>query len=354
MDAAVTIVGAGPTGLAVARQLQRLGIHATLLERDGVGSTWARAYPHLRLHTRKAAAALPGRRFPSGTPTFPSARDFHAYLRSYATHFGLDVREGVTVTRVERRDSSWHLTAPQGEWVTQTLVWAAGIWAAPVTPDIPGLHAFAGQLCHVRDYQGPAAYAGKRLLVVGAGNSGKDVATAALGVAAQVTLALRDGVVSVPYPNAISQWSGEVWRRLPRAWVDALLPLLRRAGADVLPAPKRPAGQVVAVVGLEWLAPLRDGRLEQRPALTALTTTGARFADGSDAPFDAVVLCTGFRPATALVDAWKGASNLHVVGAVYPTLETFLQQLRRESRAVAKQIARGVAATARGASGHQT
>jgi len=246
------------------------------------------------------------------------------------------------------------LDTSAGPWHARVLVWAAGIWAAPVEPELPGRARFAGEVLHVRDYRGPAAFRDRRLLVVGAGNSGKDVATAALGVAAHVTLALRDGVVSVPYPNAISQWSGEVWRRLPRAWVDALLPLLRRAGADVLPAPKRPAGQVVAVVGLEWLAPLRDGRLERRPALTALTPTGARFADGSDAPFDAVVLCTGFRPATALVDAWKGASNLHVVGAVYPTLETFLQQLRRESRAVAKQIARGVAATARGASGHQT
>jgi cation diffusion facilitator CzcD-associated flavoprotein CzcO len=350
MEADVVIVGAGPAGLAVGRELRRRGVEPLLLERGQVGHTWATAYDHLRLHTRRGAAALPGMPFPRGTSTFPRRDEMLAYLRAYATRFALDVREGVDVRAAAPEAGGWRLSTTAGDARTRVLVWAAGIWAAPVVPDLPGRARFAGEVLHLRDYRGPEAFRGRRLLVVGEGNGGKDVAMAAVGVAASVTIAVRDGAVFVPYPNALSQRSGELWRRLPPRLVDALLRRLRRAYPELgLPWPPRAPSEAVAVVGLELVDAVRAGRVDVRPAAAAFTANGMRFADGREETFDAIVLATGFRPATEPIAAWLDANGrptapgLFVVGDRYPTLETFLQRLRRE----APRVAGAVAAAAR-------
>jgi indole-3-pyruvate monooxygenase len=104
----------------------------------------------------------------------------------------------------------------------------------------------------------------------------------------------------------------------------------------------------VAVVGLELVEAVRGGRVAVRPAAAAFTADGVRFADGREEVFDAVVLATGFRPATVPIAAWldvearPAAPGLFVVGNRYPTLETFLQRLRREARGVAGAVVREV------------
>ena len=103
VDAVLTIVGAGPAGLGLARELQRLGMRPTLLERGSVGETWARHYRGLRLHTLAMSARLPGMAWPTPRPRFPSGAEFLAYLRAYASAFDLDVREMTRVLSVERR-----------------------------------------------------------------------------------------------------------------------------------------------------------------------------------------------------------------------------------------------------------
>jgi hypothetical protein len=359
VDADVVIVGAGPAGLAVGRELRRRGVTPLLLERHEVGHTWATAYDPLRLHTRRGAAALPGMPFPPGTSTFPRRDEVHAYLCAYAARFALEVREGVDVRAAAPEAGGWRLSTTAGDVRARVLVWAAGIWAAPVLPDLPGRERFAGEALHLRDYRGPGAFRGRRLLVVGAGNGGKDVATAAVGVAASVTIAVRDGAVFVPYPNAVSQRSGELWRRLPPRLVDAALRRLRRPYPELgLPFPAGAPREAVAVVGLELVDAVRAGRVAVRPAAAAFTADGVRFADGREEAFDAVVLATGFRPATDPIAAWldpagrPAAPGLFVVGDRYPTLETYLQRLRREARGVARAVvaAAGAAAAARGRS----
>jgi cation diffusion facilitator CzcD-associated flavoprotein CzcO len=319
-------------------------VDPVLLERDRVGSSWAGAYDHLRLHTRREAAALPGLRFPPGTPVFPRAADMHAYLRAYAARFALDVREGVEVAAAAPDDDGWRLETTTGPWCTRVLVWAAGVWTAPVEPELPGREGFAGEVLHVRGYRGPEPFRGRRLLVVGAGNSGKDVAVAAVGVADAVTVAVRGGVVTVPYPNPISQRTGAIWRRLPARWVDAALRRVRRPFPELgLPWPALAMTEAVPVVGFELVEAVRAGRVAVRPAVVAFDGADVRFADGSASPFDVVVLATGFRPATGPIAAYlsvgtPAAPGLFVVGARYPALETWLQQLRREAPGVARGV----------------
>ena len=370
MDAPVTIVGAGPAGLALARELQRRGLRPVLLERGRVGETWERQYEGLRLHALASASHLPGMRWRTDE-RFPSAAAMVDYLRAYAERFGLDVREGVGVERAEPiaaasvgasngdapGSDGWVLATDGGPWRTERLVVATGIWSAPVVPPLPGREAYGGRALHVADYRGPAQLEGARVLVVGLGNSGKDVALHAARVAASVDVAVRDGAAFVPYPNTLSQRSGELWRRLPPGLADAALRRVRREHTvGGLRWPTRPPTQVYPVVGLELVEAVEAGRVRVRSAMTSFTEGGARFADGSEASFDVVVLCTGYEPALAAVggivalsSSWRpltdsdgfratGAAGLYLIGHTYPTLESFLQRLRRE----APRIARGV------------
>ena len=359
MDAPVTIVGAGPAGLALARELQRRGVRPVLLERGRVGETWARQYDGLRLHSLASASHLPGMPW-RGAERFPDARAMVAYLRAYAERFDLEVREGVTVTAatpIAGPTPGWDLATDAGRWRTLCLVMATGIWSAPVTPALPGRDAYRGRVLHVADYRGPRDLEGARVLVVGLGNSGKDVALHAARVGQSVDVAVRGGVLFVPYPNTVSQRSGELWRRLPPRLADVALRRVRREHtAGGLRWPARPPSQVYPVVGLELLEAIGAGRVRVRPAMTSFTPDGARFADGSERAFDVVVLCTGYRPALGavaphltldadgapLVDAdgfrAAGAVGLYLIGQRYPTLETFLQRLRREAPTVAEGI----------------
>lgn len=363
MDARVTIVGAGPAGLALARELQRRGVRPVLLERGRVGETWARQYEGLRLHSLASASHLPGMPWRSAE-RFPSAAAMVAYLRAYAARFDLDVREGVGVERAEplAPGPAWRLATSRGTWRTERLVMATGIWSAPVTPPLPGSEAYLGRALHVADYRGPRDLAGARVLVVGLGNSGKDVALHAARVAASVDVAVRDGALFVPYPNALTQRAGELWRRLPPRLGDAALRRVRREHTvGGLRWPARPPAQVYPVVGLELVEAVEAGRVRVRSAMTSFTEGGACFADGSEASFDVVVLCTGYEPALSAVggivalsssgrprtdsDGFRatGAVGLYLIGHTYPTLESFLQRLRRE----APRIARGVVADLR-------
>jgi uncharacterized NAD(P)/FAD-binding protein YdhS len=370
--APVVVVGAGPAGLAVARALARRGVATTVLERDRAAASWARHYDHLRLHTRKGAAALPGMAYPPGTPTFPRRDDVVAYLRAYAARFVPDLREGVEVrglTPVAGGASSaapgaasghspgaagWRLATSAGDLSARAVVVATGIASAPFTPGIPGMGAFGGPLRHAAAYRDPAADAGRRVLVVGAGNTGVDLALGLADHAAAVDLAVRDGLALVPCPTALSQRAGTLLQALPPALAEAALRRVRRAYPELgLPWPSGALRDAFPVVGLGLLDAVREGRGGVRPGVTAFTQRGAVFADGTEAAYDAVWLATGYRPAGAWAAPWlqpdadaragvrvaEGAVGLHPLGFAYPGLTSWLQALPGAVRRVAGDVA---------------
>jgi uncharacterized NAD(P)/FAD-binding protein YdhS len=369
--APVVVVGAGPAGLAVARALARRGLATTVLERDRAAASWARHYDHLRLHTRKGAAALPGMAYPPGTPTFPRRDDVVAYLRAYAARFVPDLREGVEVRGLTPLAAGaapepapgaagWRLATSAGDLTARAVVVATGIAAAPVTPAIPGMDAFAGPLRHAAAYRDPAADAGRRVLVVGAGNTGVDLALGLADHAVAVDLAVRDGLALVPCPTPLSQRAGTLLQALPPALAEAALRRVRRAYPELgLPWPTGALREAFPVVGLGLVDAVRGGRVRVRPGVTAFTERGAVFADGTEAAYDAVWLATGYRPAVAWAAPWlrpdsaacegvrvaEGAVGLHPLGFAYPGLTSWLQALPGAVRAVARRLVADLART---------
>jgi NADPH-dependent 2,4-dienoyl-CoA reductase/sulfur reductase-like enzyme len=362
----VTIVGAGPAGLATAASLKRRGIPFRLLERgDSLGFSWINLYDSLRLHTGKHLSHLPGYRFGGTTSLFPSREEFVRYLREYAERFDIRVETGKDVTSVTRDGAGWRITSADGEsHVASELVMSTGIIANPRVPSVPGQTRFRGRVMHSIEYRRPNEFVGRRVLVVGVGNSGGEIGTELARAGAHVTLLVRSGANVVPLMLAgiPIQYVAYVMRWLPRAARERIIARVQRImekkhGPPVLPRPTHSALDAIPLIGFHLVEAIREGLIEVRhAALSELTATGARFSDGTEADFDVVLLATGFAPALApLGDAVRtdrkgfarrtdrvtsaDQEELYFVGQNYDSTGG-LSNIRRDAQLVAERIAR--------------
>lgn len=307
----VLVVGAGPAGLAVSHQLLRRRIEHVVLERgDDVGASWRRFYTSLVLHTGKHLSSLPDLPFGRSDPLFTPRRAFVDYLDRYARTLELPVRRRTEVVAAEPTDDGWSVETATEVFTARVLVVATGIAARPHLPAIAGSAGFAGTIRHSIEYRDPAPFAGRRVIVVGAGNSGAELAAELGRAGVATTIAIRSGVLVVPLTIAgvPSQYIGIALRRLPRP----IATLIARASVtitgsrrrDGLPRSTENPLDVIPIVGMHLSDAIREGRVEVRCGLTELTTATARFADGSEVPVDDIILATGFRAAVA----WLGSA----------------------------------------------
>ena len=226
----VLVVGAGPAGLATSQQLRARAVPHRVLERGAaVGHTWANLYDSLTLHTGKHMSSLPGMPFPHSAPLFVPRREFLEYLRRYALAFDLPVETGHAVERVIRTDGSWTVRTSRGEYAAGVLVVATGIVANPRIPALPGRQWFGGRVVHSVEYRRPDPYRGRRVLVVGVGNSGAEIGSEIARAGGKVTIAVRSGANVVPLTLAglpiqyVSYWV----RKLPRTIQEGAVGLVR-------------------------------------------------------------------------------------------------------------------------------
>jgi cation diffusion facilitator CzcD-associated flavoprotein CzcO len=302
----VLIVGAGPAGLATAAELTRCGVAYRLVERGPTAAhAWENTYESLTLHTGKHLSALPGRGFPRATPIFPTRADVLAYLRDYIWRFALDVETGVEVREVRREGDEWVARANGAELRSPVLVMATGIMARPVMPAIPGRERFGGVVMHSVEYRRPAPFVGKRVLVVGVGNSGGEIGSEIARAAGRVTVLVRSGANVVPRELAgiPIQYLAAGLRMLPRGarrWISEQVSRLseRRRGPPVLPRPPWGTLDAIPLIGFHLVDAIRLGLVRVKVGtLESFTPSGVRFTDGEEAEFDAVIFATGFRPA---------------------------------------------------------
>lgn len=337
----------------MAAELARRGLPHRVIERGRVGEAWHHHYDRLRLHTLKQVSALPGLPMPPDYPDFPSRAQFLAYLQQYAHHFALPIEEGVELRRADIEDGRWMLTTSSGTLDASMLVMATGIWSAPVRPRLPGEEQFAGPILHSRDYRNPQPFCGQRVLVVGAGNSGAEIAVDLAVHGVKTGIVVRSGVAFVPRPRSAAAMRLVSWglRTLPPPLAGRLL---RRRDFRHLGLPLPPGSPLThyPVVGYELPQAVAAGRVAVYSELERLETGVVHFRDGRSAPFDAIILATGYRPAldpvAHLIDCdasgrplldqhWRSQTNprLVCIGYAYPTIEGWLQALGRVVRAAA-------------------
>jgi indole-3-pyruvate monooxygenase len=304
----VIVIGAGPAGLAVGACLRRAGVDFLLLEREAtVGASWRRHYDRLHLHTDRAHSSLPHLALPRHYPRYPSRDQVVAYLESYARAFRLTPRYGEEVTAARPRDGGWEVETARARYRAGAVVVATGYCAVPLRPSWPGLDGYQGAILHSSQYRSGERFRGQRVLVVGLGNSGGEIAIDLVEHGARPTLAVRGPVSLLPRELLglpILTWALALSRLPPRA-ADALArPLLRLALGDPsrygLRRPERgPMRQIrerarIPLIDVGTLAHVRAGRIAVRPGVARFTPRGVAFEDAAEEDFEAVVLATGY------------------------------------------------------------
>jgi hypothetical protein len=333
--ARVCVIGAGAAGLEAVRVFREAGHDVVALERtDRVGGHWHTDYEALHLITPRDVSGFAGDPMPADYPLFPSRDQVRQYLERFADDHDLrrHVRFGVEVTAVTSPDagvSGWDVTTSDG---------ATGHWDAVVVanghhwdPALPSMAAdFTGRSLHSSQYTGPADLEGDRVLVVGAGNSGCDLAVDAVSARKQVSIAIRHGHVfqpktffgkgrnQLPLLAKLPGWLAErVQRTLVRVSVGspADYPGLQEP-------PTRNLNRQPPIVNDLLLYWLQHGRITARPGVTGVSGRTVNFADGSSGEFDTVLWATGFHVTLPFLApdllTWRSGAPLRVGGMTVP------------------------------------
>lgn len=195
------IVGAGPSGLAVAACLKEKGVPSIIIERSNcIASLWKlKTYDRLHLHLPKKYCELPFMPFPADFPTYPTKEQFVDYLEDYVMKFNLEPQFNQTVESAAYDHSLglWRVSTvgvEQVKYLSRWLIVATGENSEAVVPEIEGLDEFVGPVVHTSCYKSGEVFSGKKVLVVGCGNSGMEICLDLCNNNAQPSIVVRDTV----------------------------------------------------------------------------------------------------------------------------------------------------------------
>ena len=331
----VAIIGAGPAGLTAVKCLREVGLEAIAFEKDNhIGGLWhydeskadggTIAYRSLKTNTSKKMTGFSDYPFPDEFPTYPHRSQVLAYFNSYADHFGLRpfIRLNTLVKHISRRaDHKWTIHyQSKSDTVEQetfdSVVIANGFYQKPLIPSLPGLDSFQGQILHSADYKGPEPFEGKRVVVIGCGSSGSDIAGEVGDTAEHVDISARSGVWIVPrlakgkpldrnlrplnqfLPGPIKKFFFE--RIALNSYRD--LGFTDEKIASVLALPPYNPAKARVTSGTIILEQLLNGRVHMKGGIQQIKPGGVCYADGSYTEADTLIFSTGYAPALPFLE----------------------------------------------------
>jgi len=311
----VCVIGAGSSGLAALRELKSRGFGVECFEKgSGVGGTWryendsgtSAAYASLRTNVSRAGMQYPSFPMPAAYGDYVDHRDMAAYLDAYTDAFGLrrHIRFSTSVASVEPQGGGrWRVHLHDGSAGTHdAVVVANGHDWEPSWPALPG--TTTARVSHARDYRTADRFAGRHVLVIGAGQSAIEIATETARVAARTVLSCRQAHYVVPryfLGRPSDHLDTELFNRLPWPIVRGMFGIMLRfvhgqMDAYGLPPPRhRLLERFPPALSDDFLPALRAGRIVGRPVLAALDGERARFVDGSTESVDEIVCTTRCR-----------------------------------------------------------
>ncbi len=303
------VIGAGAAGLATAYRLKQAGIPVAILEKsDRIATVWRGRHPQLHLNTHRRLSRLPGLKLPKSPGAFPSRDAIARYLEQYARFIGVPILFETVVSRLDRDGDGWTIETDKGPLRARHVVIATGREVVPRIPDWQGREQFCGEIVHSADFGSVERYRGKRVLVVGAGNSGSDVLNHLARIETRALhVSVRHGSVIAPtYQFGVPvQLLSPLMEMLPLAWTDRLLQFTQWARFGNLVRYGLPRAQGAATritrqgvspaIDNGFVAALKRGRIKVVPELCRFDSTGAVFADGRRIEPEIVIAATGYR-----------------------------------------------------------
>lgn len=315
------IIGAGPNGLIAARAFRRYGIDVDIVERHhSVGGLWdidnpgTPMYETCSMISSRIAGGFVGYPMSDELAMYPKWSELRDYIRDFAREFKLDAlcQFDTSVEQVEPIDTEegrfYRVRLSTGETRDYRGVYSAiGTQWRPQLPQIEGLDSFTGTAIHSRDYRSPKLFDGKRVLVVGAGNSGVDIASDAAFHASAAFLSTRrpywffpKQIFGVALPDfldgraAIAQrpWMADM---KPEDFMDLIVATVGDLSAYGLPVPEGPIGETHPIVSNTVLHAFTHGLLTRRPDIVRIDGSTVHFGDGTAEDVDVIVFATGYQ-----------------------------------------------------------
>jgi putative flavoprotein involved in K+ transport len=352
------VIGAGQAGLSVGYYLSRRGLPFVILDaNERVGDTWRRRWDSLRLFTPARYDGLAGMPFPAPPHSFPTKNEMADYLEAYAAHFNLPVRTGVNVERLSWEGGEYVVTCGDREFHAKHVVVAMANYQAPrvpsfareLAPDIVQLHSV--------DYRNPQQLRDGGVLIVGAGNSGSEIALEA----ARTHPIWMSGRNTGEIPFRIGGFMGRVLlvRLVLRVLFHRILTVKTPMGRKVRPKMISQGGPLIRVKA----ADLSAAGVERVPRMAGVRNGRPLLEDGRVVDATNVIWCTGFHPGFSWIDlpVWNpdgeprheagvvsGQAGLYFVGLhfLYSFSSTMIHGVGRDAERIVKTIAARIQAAA--------
>lgn len=261
-------------------------------------------------------------------PRYPSRAQVVAYLERYAAHFGIEPRFGTPVTTLRREDGGWLAQTDEERLASARVVLATGFNRRPVLPELEGQMSFHGRVVHSADYRTGRPFAKQRVLVVGAGNTGAELALDLLEHGCTVAMCIRSPLHVIPrdFLGLPAQVSALKMAGLPLSMRDGIAKAVSRVGygslkrhgiatPDLGPISQIVRRKKVPLIDIGTVARIKAGDIEVYPAITRLDGEEVHFADARHARFDAIVLATGYRSG---LESWVEGAEAIVDDLGYP------------------------------------
>ncbi|XP_047314826.1 probable indole-3-pyruvate monooxygenase YUCCA4 [Impatiens glandulifera] len=346
------IVGAGPSGLAVAACLKQKGVPFLILEKETcLASLWKlRTYDRLKLHLPKKFCQLPFFPFPPEFSEYPSKQQFICYLDAYAKHFCINPLYGkyVHCAKYDTSMGLWTVQTDDTKYVSRWLIVATGENEEPLLPEIAGREEFKGKMQHSSEYHNGVDLKGNKVLVVGCGNSGMEVSLDLCNCGAQVSLVVRNKMHILPRQVlGISTFGMSIFllRWFPVKLVDKILLLCSRMilgethrfgiqRPEIGPLELKNTTGKTPALDVGAISKIRSGDIQVVGGIRRFTAAGVEFTDGTVSEYDVVILATGYRsnvstwleedgnyfnkengyPNNPFPINWKGSNGIYSVG----------------------------------------
>ena len=314
------IIGAGPAGLAAAAVLTKCQKDFVLLEKESeIASSWKNHYDRVHLHTPKSSSHLPYSKFPRSYPRYPSKNQFIEYLEGYAKKFDIIPNLEQTVQNIHEQNGKWIVETDKQKFLSSNLIVAAGMNHIPYLPEPSIFENFSRKKIHSRDYKSPNEFFEQKVLVVGMGNSGSEIALDLAENGIDVAISTNKPINIFPRDTmGISSVTLSIWmKHLPAKWVDASSKLLHRSKFKKLAdkglnfRDEGPRTQVentgkTPVIDIGTAQLIIDDIIKVYPKISNTIGSLVKFESNEEQLFDAIIFATGYKPALEFLPA-----NIH-------------------------------------------